>query len=123
MVLCCCGTYGIWRKYIRNNDFLNLKIEGDSKIVIDCYDKRTSVPCSIKILIEDIWKLSRDLNIYSCHHVYREANRTVDCRVKKGISIIDSKTWLSNFLKDIINISFKKYYGWPSNRFCKFTTL
>ena len=50
----------------KNNDFLSLEIEGDSKIVIDCYNRRISVPCSIKILMEDIWKLSRDLNIYSC---------------------------------------------------------
>ena len=76
----------------KNNGFLSLEIEGDSKIVIDSYNKRISVPCSIKIL-EDIWKLSRDLNIYSCHHVYREANRTADCLIKKGIGIIDSKTW------------------------------
>ena len=53
----------------KNNGFLSSEIKGDSKIVIDCCNKRISVPCSIKILMEDIWKLSWDLNMYSCNHV------------------------------------------------------
>ena len=48
---------------------------------------KISVPCSIRVLMEDIW----DLNIYRCHHVYREANRTANCLAKKGIGIIDSR--------------------------------
>ena len=36
----------------KNNGFLSLEIEGDSKIVIDCYNKRISVPCSIEKQIE-----------------------------------------------------------------------
>ena len=56
----------------KNNGFLSLEnIEGNSKIVIDCFNKRINVPCSIRVLIEDIWELSRDLNIHSCHHVFR----------------------------------------------------
>ena len=38
----------------KNNRLLSLKIEGDSKIMIDYYSKRISIPCSIKILMEDI---------------------------------------------------------------------
>ena len=60
---CMALRYGILAA--KNNDFLSLEIEGDSKIVIDCYNKRISVPCSIKVLMEDIWKLSRHLNILS----------------------------------------------------------
>ena len=48
----------------KNNGFLSLEIEGDSKIVIDHFNKMISIPCSIR-------KLSDDLNFYSCHHVYR----------------------------------------------------
>ena len=69
--------------------FLSLEIEGDSKIVIDCFNKRISVPCSIRILIEDILKLFEGLNIYNHHHVYKEANKTAYCITKKGISIKD----------------------------------
>ena len=61
--------------------------------------------------MENIWKLFEDLNIYSCHHVWREANRNADCLAKKGIGIIDSRIWLSNFPKDVINTSFEDYRG------------
>ena len=91
----------------KNNGFLRLEIEGDSKIVIDSYNKRISVPCLIKILIKNIWKLSHDLNIYNCYHVYKETNKTTDYLAKKIIDIIDSRNLCSNFLKDVINISFE----------------
>ena len=53
-----------------------------------------NVPCSIRVLLEDIWKLSWNLNIYNHHHVFREANRNVDCLVKQGIGIIDLRIWV-----------------------------
>ena len=55
----------------KNNDFLSLEIEDDSKIVIEYFNKIIGIPCSIKILMEDIWKLFEDLNIYNCHHIFR----------------------------------------------------
>ena len=57
-----------------NNFILNLGIEGDSKMVIDYYNKRSNVRHSIMLLMKDIWKLTQDLNIYYCFHIYREAN-------------------------------------------------
>ena len=71
------------------------------------------------ILMEDIWKLFDDLNIYSCHNVYREANKIADCNPKKGISIINSRIWMSNFPKDVTNISFEDYCSFLSNRLYK----
>ena len=70
--------------------------------------------------MEDILKLSEDLNMYSHHHVYKEVNRTVNCIAKKDISIIDSRIWLP---KDVTNISFKGYYGSLSNRLYKLTIM
>ena len=55
----------------KNNEFVNLQIEGDSKIVIDCYNKKSNIPSSIMLLMEDILKLSQDLYIYDCHHISR----------------------------------------------------
>lgn len=77
----------------------NLEIEDDSKIEIDYYNKKINIPSSILLLMEDIGKLSHDLNIYVCRHVYREVNRTTDYLAKKGLSIIDSSVWWLNFLK------------------------
>ena len=36
------------------NDFLNFEIEENSKIIIDCYNRRSNSPNSIILLIEDI---------------------------------------------------------------------
>ena len=55
--------------------------------------------------MDDIWKLSQDLNVYIRRHVYREANRTVNCLAKKGLSISYSNVWWSNFSKDVTYIS------------------
>ena len=73
----------------KNSGYSNLEIEGDSKILIDCYNKSINIPSSIILLREDTWKLSYDMDIYECGHVYKEANRTVDCLAKKGIGIMD----------------------------------
>ena len=70
---------------VKNNSFLNLEIEGDSRIIIDYYNKKSNIPSSIMLLMKDIWKLSYDLNIYDCCHIYWKANRTTDCLVKKYI--------------------------------------
>ena len=80
-------------------------------------------PCFIRLLMEDIWKLSQNFIIYDCHHVFEEANRTVDCLVKKGIDIIDSRILWSNFPKNVTNISFEDYCGSLFNCFCKITIL
>ena len=55
---------------VKRNGFLNLEIEDDSEIVIDCYNKKINIHNSILSLIEDIWNLRRGL-IYICYHVYR----------------------------------------------------
>ena len=78
-----------------------------------------NTPSSIMSLMEDIWKLSHELNIYDCQHVYREANKTADYLTKKGISILDSSVWYSNFSKDVINISFEDCCGSLLNCVCK----
>ena len=38
----------------KNKEYSNLKMEWDSKIIIDCYNKRIKIPNSIKLLMEDI---------------------------------------------------------------------
>ena len=42
----------------KNKGYSSLEIEGDSKMVIDCYNKRINIPSSIMLLMEDIWILS-----------------------------------------------------------------
>ena len=72
----------------KNNGFLDLEIEGDSKVIIDCHNKKCNLRSSIILLMEDIWNLFQNLNIHKCSHIYREANRTADWFAKKGIVIL-----------------------------------
>ena len=71
-------------------------------------------------LMEDTQRLSHDLNIHNCSHIYREANRTTDCLAKKSICNIDSNIWWSNFPKDVLNFGFDDYCGSSFNRLCRF---
>ena len=64
-----------------------------------------------------------DINIYICRHAYRKVNITIDCLAKKGIGILESSVWRSNFPKDLINVSFKDYCGPFSNRVCKISIM
>ena len=93
------------------NGFSNLEIGGNSKVVIDCYNKKkkSNLPSSIILLIEDIWRLSKSLNIFNCYHIYREANRTSYYLVKKGICNPTSSIWWSNFLRDVRKYTFEDY--------------
>ena len=38
---------------VKNNEFLNLKIEGDLKTIIDCYNKKSNIHSSIILLMKD----------------------------------------------------------------------
>ena len=60
----------------KNNEFINLEIDSDSKIVIDCYNIKNNIFSFIMLLIKGIWKLSQNLNIYNCHHIYRNKSNS-----------------------------------------------
>ena len=81
-----------------------MEIKRDSKVIIDCYNKKSSLPNSIILLMEDIWGLAHNLNIYNCCHIYREANRTTDCLAKKGICNTNSVIWWAEFTRDVRKI-------------------
>ena len=92
---------------VKNKEFLNLEIEGDLKIVIDCYNKKNNIPSSIILLMEDIWKLSYDLYINDCSYIYKEINRIIDCLAKKNICNLESIIWWLNFPYDVRKFNFK----------------
>ena len=105
------------------NGFTNLEIERDSKVIMDCYNRRSNSPNSIILLMEDIWRLFQDINIYNCGHIYREINRTSYCLAKKGIYNTILNIWCSNFPKDVIKFVFENYCALFFNRMCKFPFL
>ena len=51
------------------NGFSNLEIEGNFKVIIDCYNKKGNSPSSIMLLMKDIWRISHNLNIYNYYRM------------------------------------------------------
>ena len=41
----------------KDNCFVNLEIEGNSKVVIYCYNKKSSLLSSIILLMKDVWRI------------------------------------------------------------------
>ena len=89
------------------NGFSNMEIEGNSKVIINCYIKKNSLHTSITFLMEDIWGLAQNLNIYNCCNIYRKANRITYCLVKKGICNTNLVIWWSKLPRDVRNLSLK----------------
>ena len=102
----------------RLNGFFNLKIERDYKVIIDFYNKKSSLPSSIILLMEDIWGLVQDLNIFNCCYIYRKANKTTDYLANKCICNTNSVIWWSKFPKDVRNFTFENYCNTSFNRIC-----
>ena len=64
IVIKCITLREIYILVVKNKKNLDLKIKNDSKIVIDCYNKKVNILNYIFLLMDDIWNLPQDLNIY-----------------------------------------------------------
>ena len=82
----------------------------------DCCNKKSNIPNFIMLLMEDIWKLFQDINIYNCCYIYKETNKIIDCLTKKCICNIESTIWWLNFPKYVIKFGFKYYYDSSFNQ-------
>ena len=67
IIECMVLRYGIL--VAKSKGLLDLEVEGDSKIIVDCYIKKINIHSFILLLIDDIWNISQDLNIYIYRHV------------------------------------------------------
>lgn len=90
----------------------------DSKVTIDCFNKKCSLPSSIMLLMEHIWRVGENLNIFKCCHVYKGEHRTTNCLAKKGICITDSHIWYSDFPRAIRKFVFEDYFGSSFSHIC-----
>ena len=65
IVIKCITSRNIYILVVQNKKKLDLKIKNNSKIVIDCYNKKVNILNYIFfLLMDDIWNLPQDLNIY-----------------------------------------------------------
>ena len=61
--------------------------------------KKSNLPGSIVLLMEDIRILSRSFNIHKCSHVYRKANRVADVWLRKALVVLIQMFGGQTFLK------------------------
>ena len=73
------------------------------------------------LLMEDIWRLSHNLNTYSCCHIYREPTRTTYCLANKGIYSTNSNILWSEFPRYVKKFAFEDYCSLSFDRICKFS--
>ena len=96
----------------RDNGFSNLEIEEDSKLIIDSYNKKSSITNEFnysKGYLEAICVLF-DLNIDNCCCICRKTNRSINCLIKKCIYNDDSKFLELEFPRDIRKFVFKDFW-------------
>lgn len=62
----------------RSRGFKKIRVEGNSKLVIDSILRSCNVPWLLKFIIEDINGLAASFDFVSWAHVYREANFLTD---------------------------------------------
>ncbi|KAI5320684.1 hypothetical protein L3X38_040392 [Prunus dulcis] len=71
-----CTTLWDGLVYAAHRGWRKILAEGDSKLIIDCVNKKAMAPWSINLLIKDITLLSSFFDSCSFSHVFREANFT-----------------------------------------------
>ncbi|KAI5345279.1 hypothetical protein L3X38_013156 [Prunus dulcis] len=79
--------------YAAHRGWRKILAEGDSKLIIDCVNKKAMAPWSINLLIKDITILISFFDSSSFSHVFREANFTADAVTSLGHGLTPSKLW------------------------------
>ncbi|KAH0989499.1 hypothetical protein GBA52_000982 [Prunus armeniaca] len=79
--------------YVAHRGWRKILAEGDSKLIINCVNKKAVALWSINLLIKDIALLSSFFESCSFSHVFREANFTADAVTSLGHGISPSKLW------------------------------
>lgn len=80
-----------------------IEAEGDSKILIDCINKKIGIPWKIKPIIEDIWSLVPYFSSISFHHVWREANFAADAIADSVFDDGQALSWSTSYPVSVRN--------------------
>ena len=78
---------------VLENNIKKVKVEGDSKILINCLNDSFSTPWRLKKIVDDIKWLSSSFDEISFTHIPREVNFIADSLAKLGHTLNSSQTW------------------------------
>ncbi|KAL6584913.1 hypothetical protein OROMI_004202 [Orobanche minor] len=72
-------------------------VEGDSKIIIDCLNKKCRTPWRIISILDDINILASKFDEISFNHVWHEANFAADAVASCSQDDLRAMAWTTNF--------------------------
>lgn len=85
--------------------FKKIRVEGDSKIMINCINSDYSTPWRIKSIIADIRSFSSYFEVIIFKYIFKEANFATDRLANMGHKISSSYSWTRNLSHSMFNES------------------
>lgn len=101
-------AYVVWARigYLRDNGYMKVIVEGDSKIIIDYLNNIAKASWEIKDLLDDYKIMLQYFQHYKIHHTFREGNIAADAMANFGLRQEVLKYWdfsnLSNQLEETL---------------------
>ncbi|KAL6181324.1 hypothetical protein ACLB2K_047979 [Fragaria x ananassa] len=81
----------------KDQDFLNIQVKGNSKVVIDAINERISTRWRLLKIIQDFRMIARSFNTISFKHIFRYANFVADAITHEGHLLPNGRTWMGSY--------------------------
>ena len=82
---------------------LNVLVEGDSKLVVNCVLGSVNPPWRLLHIIHDIRMIADSFESFSISHIFREANFVADSLAQLGQSSPSCLEWSDGFPRPILD--------------------
>nr|XP_011468499.1 PREDICTED: uncharacterized protein LOC101309181 [Fragaria vesca subsp. vesca] len=81
----------------RDRGYMNVQVEGDSKLVIDAINGKLSPPWRLQKIVQDIRTIATSFSSVCFNHVYREANFVADAFANEGHQLPNGREWQDGY--------------------------
>ncbi|KAL6183086.1 hypothetical protein ACLB2K_044497 [Fragaria x ananassa] len=81
----------------RDRGYMNVQVEGDSKLVIDAINGKLSPPWRLQKIVQDIRIIATSFSSVCFNHVYRETNFVADAFVNEGHQLPNGREWQDGY--------------------------
>ncbi|KAL6129980.1 hypothetical protein ACLB2K_068362 [Fragaria x ananassa] len=81
----------------RDRGYMNVQVEGDSKLVIDAINGKLSSPWRLQKIVQDIRTIATSFSSVCFNHVYREANFVANAFANEGHQLPNGREWQDGY--------------------------
>ncbi|KAL6144672.1 hypothetical protein ACLB2K_055363 [Fragaria x ananassa] len=81
----------------RDRGYMNVQVEGDSKLVIDAINGKLSPPWRLQKIVQDIQTIATSFSSVCFNHVYRETNFVADAFANEGHQLPNGRKWQDGY--------------------------